>query len=93
MRNRDRSFAARVGRGLLLAAGIVGGLALVDAVVLFFVFLMAAMVSDRPSPYIGIVFVGLPIIALTGVGVAAIAYAVLRKRAPRLPADRDHAHV
>ena len=88
----NSSFAVRLGRGLLLAIGIVGALALIDAVVLFFVVLFAAMFSERPGPYVGIVFVGLPIIALLGAAVAAIVYAVLRERAPRLPAGHNHVH-
>jgi hypothetical protein len=87
------SFAVRLGRGLLLAIGIVGALALIDAVVLFFVVLLAAMFSERPGPYVGIVFVGLPILALLGAAVAAIVYGVLRERAPRAPAGHDHVHV
>ena len=88
----NSSFAVRLGRGLLLAIGIVGALALIDAVVLFFVVLFAAMFSERPGPYVGIVFVGLPIIALLGAAVAAMVYAVLRGRGPRLPAGHNHAH-
>jgi len=87
MRNPDRSLALRLGRGLLFAIGIVGALALLDAVILFFVFLLAAMFSERPSPYIGIAFVGLPILAVLGAGIAAIVYAVLRGRAEEVTGE------
>jgi uncharacterized BrkB/YihY/UPF0761 family membrane protein len=91
MRNPDRSFARRLGRGLLLVIGIVGALAFIDAVILFFVILLAAMFSETPGPYVGIVFVGLPILALLGAAVAAMVYAVLREQGPRSPAGHVHA--
>lgn len=93
MRNPGRSWALRLGRGLLMAIGAVGALALIDAVILFFVLLLAAMLSETSSPYLGIAFVGLPILGLLGAAVAAIAYAVLRERAPGPPAGHDHVHV
>jgi hypothetical protein len=93
MRNPDRSLALRLGRGLLFAIGFMAALALIDAVLLFFVLLLAAMFSETSNPYIGIVFIGLPILALLGAAVAAIAYAVLTERAPGSPAGRDHVHV
>lgn len=93
MRNPDRSLALRLGRGLLVAIGVVGALTLIDAVILFFVLLLAAMFSETSTPYLGIVFVGLPILGLLGAATAAIVYAVLRDRVPRSPAGRGHVHV
>jgi hypothetical protein len=93
MRNPDRSLALRLGRGLLFAVGIVGALALIDAVILFFVFVLAATFSERPSPYLGIAFLGLPMLAVLGAAVAALVYAVLRDRAPRSPSGHDRVHV
>jgi predicted membrane metal-binding protein len=83
MRNRERSFGKRLGRGLILIGGLLGALAAVDALLLFSVLLLAAIFIDVPNPYIGLViFLGLPFTAVFGGALAWTAYTVLMDGAP-----------
>jgi hypothetical protein len=88
MRTHGRSFARRLGRGLLLVTGVMGGLAVVDAVLLF-VFFLVLVPTLVASPYIGLVLVGLPFVAIVGGALAVIAYVVLSDGAPS-PSNDDH---
>ena len=91
MRDHDRSFSTRVLRGLLLAVGVVGGFAAIDAVFLFV--MLAAVFVFAPNPYMGLIlFVGLPLVGLFGAALAAVAYAVLKDRAAS-GTPNHHAHV
>ena len=91
MGNRKRSIVARLGRALLFVIGMLGAFAVIDAVLLFF-FVLAAMIVWVPNPYMGLVlFVAAPLIAIAGGALAAIAYAVLKERAPVPGAGEHHA--
>lgn len=92
MRTHERSFTGRLGRGLLLISGVMGGLALVDAVLLFFFFLVLVPRSAAtPNPYLGFVlFVALPMLAVVGAALAAIAYMVSSDGEPQPSGDEHH---
>lgn len=91
MRNHTRSVAMWVLRAFLLAAGVLGGFALVDAVLLFVV--LAGLSVFAPNPYMGLImFVGLPLLGLVGAALVWIAYVVLRDRTPSSPPGNQHAH-
>jgi len=91
MRTHERSFTVRLGQGLLLISGVMGALALVDAVLLFFFFLVLVPRSvATPNPYIGVVlFVALPMLAVVGAILAAIAYMVWSDGEPS-PSGDEH---
>jgi hypothetical protein len=90
MRTQERSFTARLGQGLLLISGVMGGLALVDAVLLFVFFLVMPTSVATPNPYIGVVlFVALPVLAVVGATLAAIAYMV-SSGGERSPSGDEH---
>ena len=77
MRNGERSVGARLGRALILIAGVVGALAAFDAVLLFLVLLTAAVFGDALNPYIGLLlFVALPIAVIAGGAMAWTAYTI-----------------
>lgn len=83
MRSRHRSPGARVGRGLILTIGVLGGLVAFDAILLFLVLLAVVLVIGPPKPYIGLfLLVGVPILVVLGAALAWIAYRILRDRAP-----------
>ena len=86
MRDRDRSFLTLVLRALLLAVGVIGGFAAIDAV--FLLLVLAGLFVLAPNPYMGLIlFVGLPLVGLAGAALVATAYAVLRDRAPSSRGD------
>ncbi len=92
MGNHTRSIAIRIGRALLFIIGVLGAFAVIDAALLFF-FVLAAMIVWVPNPYLGLVLFGVaPLIAIVGGGLAAIAYAVLKDRAPVQEVAEHHAH-
>lgn len=90
MRTHERSFTARLGQGLLLISGLMGGLALVDAVLLFFFFLVLVPTSAvTPNPYLGFVlFIALPVLAVVGFTLAAMAYIVSSDGEPSPSGDK-----
>jgi hypothetical protein len=92
MRIHERSFSGRLGRGLLLISGVMGGLALADAVLLFFFFLVLVPRSAAtPNPYIGFVlFVALPVLAVVGATLAALAFMVSSDGEQPPSADEHH---
>jgi hypothetical protein len=92
MRTHEGSFTGRLGQGLWLISGVMGGLALVDAVLLFFFFLVLAPTSAATTnPYIGFVlFVALPVLAVVGATLAAIAYMVSSDAEPPPSGDEHH---
>jgi hypothetical protein len=94
MWSRQRSVGTRVGRGLILTVGVLGGLVAFDAILLFLVLLAAALVIAPPNPYIGLfMFVGVPILVVLGTALAWIAYRVLRDRAPEADGEGHEVHV
>jgi hypothetical protein len=91
MRTHERSFTGRLGRGLWLISGVMGGLALLDAVLLFLFFLVLVPTSAATAhPYIGFVlFVALPVLAVVGATLAAIAY-MLSSDGESSPSSDEH---
>jgi len=88
MRTHQRSLRERLGRGFFIVLGLLGGLALVDAVLMFLVLLLAAIFIDVPAPYVGLLmFIVLPLVAVIGGALAWTGYSVLIDRAPE-PEDR-----
>lgn len=75
MRNQERSFGERVGRGVIIGIGALGALAAFDALLLFFFLLFAAMLVAPPGPYIGIVmFIAVPLTVAIGSALAWAGY-------------------
>ena len=84
MPNRDRFLDARFTRTLIVVAGVLGGLAALDAILLLPVLLLASS-----NPYIGLVtFVALPVAAVVGSALAWTAYTLLKGPARTVEAER-----
>ena len=93
MRNRERFWRTRVGRGLILTFGVAGGMLAFDAILLFLFFLLAALVIAPPNPYVGLLmFVGVPIVVVLGTTLAWTAYRVLKERAPEAEVQGHQVH-
>jgi hypothetical protein len=82
MRNSERPRGKRLWRVLLIALGLLGGLAVLDASLLFLVLLLSAIVIAPLSPYIGLLMlVALPLAVIVGGVIAWTAYTLLNDRA------------
>lgn len=82
MQNSQRPRGTRLWRLVLVALGLLGGLAVLDAILLFLVLLLSAIVIAPLSPYIGLVMlVALPLAAIAGGAIAWAAYTLLNDRA------------
>lgn len=80
MRNPQRSFVARLGVTAVIVVGVLGALAAVDAVLLFFVLLFTG-----PTPYGGLLLiVAVPTVVLLGTAAAWMAYSVVRRQTPQV---------
>ena len=91
MGDHHRSLSTRVLRALLVAVGVIGVFAAIDATLLFLV--LVGLSAFAPNLYVGLIlFLGLPLVGLAGAALAAIAYAVLRDRTPSSTGEH-HAHV
>ena len=94
MGNRERAFGERFWRTVVIVLAVLGGFAVLDAIILFAVLLLAAVFIAAPSPYIGLLmFVALPLAAIVGGAMAWMAYTVLNDRAQESPADGQHTAV
>ena len=94
MGNRERAFGERFWRTVVIVLAVLGGFAVLDAIVLFAVLLLGAVFIATPSPYIGLLmFVALPLAAIVGGAVAWMAYTVVNDRAQGSPADGQHTAV
>lgn len=92
MRNRERAFGERLWRAVVIGFGVLGGLAAIDAVLLFSFLVVAAVFFEAPNPYIGLlIFVVCPAVAVFGGAMAWTAYWILKRRAPQSQADRPRA--
>ena len=90
MRNHERAFGERLWRAAVIAFGILGAFAAIDAILFFFVLVGAAIVFE-PSPYLGLLmFVALPAAAVVGAAVAWTAYQVLTRRTQQSQAEEHH---
>jgi hypothetical protein len=90
MRKRQRSIGALIGRALLLVVGVVGGLAALDASVVFVFLAMGALLGHRLNPYIGLfMFIAVPAMIAAG---AALAYSAYRLMTSRESAPDEDAH-
>jgi uncharacterized membrane protein len=91
MRNRERAFGERLWRAAVIAFGMLGAFAAIDAILFFFFLVGAVIVFAPPSPYIGLLmFVALPAAAVVGAAVAWTAYQVLTRRTLQSQADKHH---
>ena len=91
MGNRERAFGERFWRTIVIVLAVLGGFAVLDAIVLFAVLLLAAVFIAAPGPYIGmLMFVALPLAAIVGGVIAWMAYTVLNDPAQGSSADRHH---
>jgi positive regulator of sigma E activity len=91
MRNSDRFRGRRLWRVTLVVLGLLGGLAVFDAVLLFLVLLLSAIVIAPLSPYIGmLMLVALPLAAVAGGAIAWTAYTLLNDRATGRGPDERH---
>ena len=76
MRTREPVFGAQFGQTLILLLGVMGVFLALDAVVLFFVLLLAA-----PTPYGGLLmFIAVPIAVAVGGTLAWMAWTVVAER-------------
>lgn len=81
----------RFWRVILIVLGLLGGLAVFDAVLLFLVLLLSAIVIAPLSPYIGLLMlVALPLAAIAGSAVAWTAYTLLTDHAAGHGPDEHH---
>jgi hypothetical protein len=91
MRNSERPRGKRLWRVTLIVLGLLGGLAVFDAVLLFLVLLLSAIVIAPLSPYIGLLMlVALPLAAIAGGAIAWIAYVLLNDRTAGHGPDEHH---
>jgi drug/metabolite transporter (DMT)-like permease len=91
MRNHERAFGERLWRAAVIAFGMLGAFAAIDAILFFFFLVGAVIVFAPPSPYIGLLmFVALPAAAVVGAAVAWTAYQVLTRRILQSQADKHH---
>jgi hypothetical protein len=94
MGNRERAFGERFWRTVVIVLAVLGGFAVLDAIVLFAVLLLAAVFIAAPGPYIGLLmFVALLLAAIVGGAMAWMAYTLLNDRALASPADQHHTTV
>jgi hypothetical protein len=85
MRNSERRVGERVGRALVIGVGGLAALGAFDAFVFFVVLILASLFVGPPGPYIGLLFVALPVLVLVGVLIAWVAWATLHGE----PTDND----
>lgn len=90
MRNRVRSIGEHLGRPLIIIIGVLGGIAALDAVLVFLFLLVGPLFAAVQNPYIGLMVVALPVVALIGGTVAWAAYLVLQDGAPVSEAEQGH---
>jgi hypothetical protein len=91
MQNSERPRGKRLWRVTLIVLGLLGGLAVFDAVLLFLVLLLSAIVIAPLSPYIGLLMlVALPLAAIAGGAIAWTAYVLLNDRAAGHGPDEQH---
>jgi hypothetical protein len=90
MRNRVRSIGEHLGRPLIIIIGVLAGMAAVDAVLVFLFLLFSPLFAAVQNPYIGLMVVALPVVALIGGTVAWAAYLVLQENAPVSDVERGH---
>lgn len=82
MRNSERRVGERISRALVFGVGGLAALGAFDAFVFFIILILASLFVAPPGPYIGLLFVALPVVVLVGVLVAWVAWATLRGEPP-----------